>query len=315
MLDDVLGRVSADPRLSQALVPLVRGYLRYFPVKAGKAFVWTRIAEPYLAWQPHPFRARTRFGFSLDGDSRDLIQQWIYYFGVWEPSLTAWIRHRLEPGDTFVDVGANIGYFALLAARTVGPSGRVVAIEASPAIAERLRQNVAKNHADNLRTKAAAALGSRGGVKLYRGNDANCGETTIDAEYGGEFECEVEGYPLQELLTASELENARLIKIDAEGAEYAILSGFDGFDRLRRDTELIVEMHPSYLAHRGESVDGVLTVMANAGFAPYVLSEEYWPPAYLEGGGRRPSPRRYDGSPIEDGTVLIFSRANGAALE
>jgi FkbM family methyltransferase len=315
MLDDVLGRVSADPQLSQALVPLVRGYLRYFPVRAGKAFVWTRIAEPYFAWQPHSFRARTRFGFSLDGDSKDLIQQWIYYFGVWEPSLTMWIRHRLKPGDTFVDVGANIGYFALLAARTVGASGRVVAIEASPAIAERLRQNVAENHADNLRTKAAAALGSRGVVRLYRGNDANCGETTIDAQYGGEFECEVEGYPLQELLTPSELETARLIKIDAEGAEYAILSGFDGFDRLRRDAEFIVEMHPSYLAHRGESADAVLTLMANAGFTPYLLSEEYWPPAYLQGGTGRPTPRRYEGSAIDDGTVLIFSRDHAAVLD
>lgn len=65
MLDDVLARAAADPRLSRALVPLVRAYLRYFPVKGGKAFVWTRMAEPYLAWQPHPFHARTLFGFSV----------------------------------------------------------------------------------------------------------------------------------------------------------------------------------------------------------------------------------------------------------
>ena len=315
MLDLVLARVTAPERLRRVLVPLVRGYIRYFPVNAGKAVLWSRVAEPYLAWQPHAFRARTRFGFSLEGDSNDLIQQWIYYFGVWEPSLTAWIRRRLATGDTFVDVGANIGYFALLAARTVGPSGRVVAIEASPAILERLGRNVGANRAENLRTVGAAALGSRSVVRLYRGNAANCGETTIDAQYGGEFECEVDAFPLHELLTPAELAAARLIKIDTEGAEYAILAGLDSLDRLRPDAELVVEVHPSYLAHRGESVEALLALLDAAGFAPYVLREEYWAPAHLRDRASLPAPARYRGAALEDGTVLIFSRIHGEVLD
>ena len=58
-LDNLFGRWSEDPRARRLLVPLLRAYIRYFPVRAGKPFVWSRIVEPYLAWQPRRFRART----------------------------------------------------------------------------------------------------------------------------------------------------------------------------------------------------------------------------------------------------------------
>jgi FkbM family methyltransferase len=312
--DDLIGRWSENSRARNALVPFLRAYIRYFPLRLGKPFVWTRIVEPYLAWQPHPFRARTSFGFHLEGDSQDLIQQWVYYFGVWEPSLTTFVRRRLRLGDTCVDVGANIGYYALLASKQVGPSGRVVAIEASPAIYRSLERNVGSNPAANVRMVNAAAYGRRAVVRLYRGNAHNCGETTMLVQDAGTFECDVDAFPLQDLLTPTELQSARLIKIDTEGAEHAILSGFESFDRLRSDAEFVVEVHPSYLERRGESLDAVLRVMETAGFAAYVLDEEFWGPGFLRGDRPYRAPSRLDGA-VDDGTVLIFSRVHAAALE
>jgi hypothetical protein len=148
MLDGLFGRLLQDRGTRSALVPLMRAYIRYFPISAGKSFVWSRIVDPYLAWEPRAFRARTAFGFHVEGDSKDLIQQWVYYFGIWEPALTTWIRRRLRRGDLFVDVGANIGYFALLASKAVGRSGRVVAIEASAVIFDSLRRNIVANGRD-----------------------------------------------------------------------------------------------------------------------------------------------------------------------
>jgi FkbM family methyltransferase len=314
-IEDVLSEWSESPGARNLIMPLLRGYIRYFPVHAGKPFVWSRIVEPYFAWHPRPFRARTVFGFSIDGDSSDLIQQWLYYFGVWEPWLSTFVRRRLRPGDTFVDVGANIGYYTLVGATIVGDSGRAVAIEASPSICARLARNVSANRADNVRIVNAAALGHRATMKLYRGNSANCGQTTLIEPGQGELECEVQAAPLHELLTDAELQSARLIKIDTEGAEYSILSGFDGITRLRRDAELVVEMHPAYLARRGESVAGVLQVMEAAGFVPYVLGEELWAAGYLSGTSFQP-PRRLDaGRVIDSVTVLVFSRTRADTLE
>ncbi|SCF63177.1 hypothetical protein GA0115259_100393 [Streptomyces sp. MnatMP-M17] len=71
---------------------------------------------------------RSRFGARFAVDTQDLIQRYIYLFGVWEPHMTRWLRGRLEPGDTFVDVGANIGYYSVLASQLVGDGVKVVAI-------------------------------------------------------------------------------------------------------------------------------------------------------------------------------------------
>jgi FkbM family methyltransferase len=314
-IDDLVGRWSESPRARNVLVPLLRAYIRYVPFGPGKDVLWSQVVEPYFAWHPRPFRARTIDGFSLEGDSRDLIQQWLYYAGVWEPALTSWIRRRLRPGDSIVDVGANIGYYALLGSMLVGRTGRVVAIEASPALCVNLRRNVELNGARNVRVINAAALGSRSTVRVYRGTECNRGETTTVQALGGEFECEVDAYPLQELLTPDEIQSMRVLKIDVEGAEHSILLAFDALDRLRPDVELIVEMHPQYLAHRGESVEAILERLGAAGFHPYVIDDEFWMPGYLRRGRRDiGSPRRLDRE-VEDGTVLIFSHVDARTLE
>ena len=84
----------------------------------------------------------TRFGGVMQGNTQDLIQRYLYWFGVWEPQLTCWIKSRLPPRRVFVDVGANIGYYSLLAASLVGDDGQVVAIEASPSIYRLLCNNL-----------------------------------------------------------------------------------------------------------------------------------------------------------------------------
>ena len=104
------------------LAVLFRSYVRYIPFSAGKRYLWARVIDPYFAWISHPFVASTVSGMKMKGDAKDIIQQYIYYFGVWEPHITGWVSRRLAPGDTFVDVGANIGYYSLLAS-TGFPAG------------------------------------------------------------------------------------------------------------------------------------------------------------------------------------------------
>jgi protein-L-isoaspartate O-methyltransferase len=58
----------------------------------------------------------------------------IFHFGIWEPEISYLTIELLDEGDVYVDVGANIGYDTLLASSLVGSSGKVVSIEAAPAI-------------------------------------------------------------------------------------------------------------------------------------------------------------------------------------
>lgn len=71
-----------------------------------------------------------------------------YFEGEVEPTVQEVLQQYLRPGMTFYDIGANIGFFSLLAARLVGQKGRVIAFEADPETASRLRGNVEKNAFD-----------------------------------------------------------------------------------------------------------------------------------------------------------------------
>ena|SRR2546421_1452700 len=311
VLDAILARLAASERAAHLLIPLMRAYLRYAPFTIGKRSLWTHVIEPHFAWESHEFVGHTIFGDRIAGDTREIIQQYIYYFGVWEPHLTRWINQRLAPGDTFIDIGANIGYYSLLASRLVGASGAVIAIEASPQTFSALEANLARNRARNVRAVNIAVSDSVGTVKLFRGPETNIGVTTIFEEeglkWGCEFECEIESAPLSAILRPDEMKNARLIKIDVEGAEWAVVAGMSLLlSSGRADLEAVVEMNPERLAQQGKQPEDILEIFRVAGFHAYCLENDYSPlnylPPYIE---KRPARIR---APIECEVDVLFSR-------
>ena len=84
-------------------------------------------------------------GWRFACDLRDLTAREAFFTGRYGPQETALLGAALRPGATFVDVGANWGYFTLLAAHRVGPAGRVVALEPDPRLFALLRANLAAN--------------------------------------------------------------------------------------------------------------------------------------------------------------------------
>ncbi|HEY2951649.1 MAG TPA: FkbM family methyltransferase [Verrucomicrobiae bacterium] len=313
MWDDLAYRLSKNTAARQVITPLLRSYLRYFPGAAGKETLWNRVVNPYLAWQSRKFVARTHFGQRLAGDTKDMIQQYIYFFGLWEPVLTAWICSRLSPGDGFIDVGANIGYYSLLASTLVGKSGSVVAIEASPRIFRELQKNLARNCAVNVRGVNVAVSDHKGLVRLFRGPDHNLGETSVFQAAGFTPDGTVEAAPLAEILEGKELASARLIKIDIEGAERIVVPGIGSLLRSgRADLELIVEFHPQYLTEPGRRAEDLVKLVNAAGFHAYRLENDYWPFNRLKNSAsKRPARLR---APIQGETVIVFSRKDTESL-
>lgn len=270
------------PRVKRMLAALLRGYVRYVPVSAGKRALWTKIIDPYFAWHSQPFVASTVFDMKVDGNAKDIIQQYIYYFGVWEPQITAWISRRLAPGDTFVDVGANIGYYSLLASRLVGSSGTVVAIEASPKTFSDLTANLSLNGIANVRAVNVAASEHEGRVKVFRGHEHNTGLTTLLDGQGFELECEVQALPLSAILSPEELKSARLIKIDVEGAEWSVVSGMRSLiSQGRPDLEILMEVNPDLLTRQGKTPEALLRPFLEAGYRAYALENDYSPLSYI----------------------------------
>lgn len=233
-----------------------------------------------------------------------MIQRKIAYFGIWEPNLTAYIRRTLKPEEVFVDVGANIGYYSLLAAPLVGSAGGVVAIEASPEIFKLLRQNIELNRAGNVRIVNCAAAHDAGDMNIYAAPSDNIGMTSTIPRDKNIFVGVVPALPLQDILTESEAIRTRLIKIDVEGAEPPILrSILENLDRYSRDCEIAAEV----------SVDNedVLALMHGYGFNAYMVENDYSDAAYI--GRVVRSPVRFDGT-LTTQADFIFSREDRPSL-
>lgn len=291
------------------VIALFRAYIRHFPVDAGKPLLWKWVAQPWLDGAPYPFLARTRFGMRVAGDTQDIIQAYIYYFGLWQPNLTRWIGRRLRPGDVFVDVGANIGYFSLYASSLVGDGGSVVAVEASPGIFKRLEETLALNGLGNVRAVNIAASDEDSVVKVYRAPAANIGMTTIvrDRLKRGEYECEVKAAGLGQILSEDELRRARIIKVDVEGAEWGVAKGLVPLlNRCRNDVEIVMEVSLGLGSAEERQGQAIIEMFKAAGFHAYSLDNDYSALSYLRRAAVK-HPMRLHG-PIETQTDVVFSR-------
>ncbi|WP_329077553.1 FkbM family methyltransferase [Streptomyces niveus] len=301
---------------AKVLVWLVRGYVRHVPGSLGKALLTELFLNPQLRETPSQVTAKSRFGARFVVDTQDLIQRYLYMFGVWEPHMTRWLQARLLPGDTFIDVGANIGYYTVLASGLVGEGGRVVAVEASPDFHQRLLEQVRLNRRDNVRAVNGAVSDERRTLTFVLASSANMGANSI-VPYDGPVESsfEVEAFPLGELLTPEEISTARVIKIDVEGAEGSVVRGMVPLlDKLRPDCEITVEVTPDRMTQLGDSAEELMQTMQEHGFHAYRLANEYTPESYVTAlRGKRAIPVRWRGPVVEE-SDLIFSRVDAETL-
>lgn len=261
---------------------LSRLYLRYAPTRMGKEFIWRYLCLRYINWREIETIETTKFGFRLRCNSEDLIQARIIYFGEWEPNLTSFLRRRLKNDDVFIDIGANIGYYSILAAQLVGPLGAVLAIEASPSIYRRLLDNVDLNQAANVRAVNVAVADSEGVVMIYGGDSSNIGATTTLAARGYRPEREVRCARLIDIANITELKRARVIKIDVEGAEAPILEDLiRNIGKLHPDVEIVVEISSDGATAIGRTWQSLFDEFAVLGFHAYELPNDYTIQPYI----------------------------------
>ncbi len=162
---------------------------------------------------------------------------------VHEPLLTETLQSVLRPGMTVVDVGANLGYFALLAAKAVGPQGKVIALEPFPASYTLLERNVKANNLTNVVTVRVAA-GERDEYRVFYCYDQANWNSFRTGRLKPTGELLVKVCQLDRLLEAES--RVDLIRMDVEGAELEVLRGSLGILEKHRPM-LAMEVHPQCL--------------------------------------------------------------------
>jgi FkbM family methyltransferase len=197
-------------------------------------------------------RVHLPFGAEAELDLR-FRNEWIVYRTVlehrsYEPELTALILELLKPGDSFIDGGANSGWYTLLAASRVGPTGRVWAIEPSPLPWARLTRNLALNPAlAPIVTPCHAALAETSGIPvLIYPHPRHDTSDSLDRPGQGAG-VEVPTLRLRDLGAPPHT----VVKLDIEGHEYA---AWDGWDHSVPATWLI-EWEPGFRESRKKLAD------------------------------------------------------------
>lgn len=162
-------------------------------------------------------------GYRFRCNLAEHIQRTIF---LWDhdETATAFVRSHLRAGDIFVDVGANVGYFSLMASRIVGPTGRVISVEPNPATLARLSRTVAENSISNI-TLCNVGLGDTSAkAELFtctsEGND-----TASMLPSGNDQSITVDVLPLDQLVEQLGLTRVDYLKIDVDGFEHKVFAG------------------------------------------------------------------------------------------
>jgi FkbM family methyltransferase len=280
--------------------------------RAWKTGVKQRVFDRHLAWRDVTVEATTIFGSKLSIKFPDAIQTTIFLTGVWEPHITALVSAALALGDVFVDVGANVGYYSLLASRLVGDVGKVFAFEASPSIYAMLAGNMDRNRRTNVVTVNRAVSDKVGTCEIFLGQDTNIGHSTIVARVaeteGHRSEAVVECGPLPVLMPIDDLLRARLVKIDIEGAERHAIEGIVGLlPRFSDQTEWLVELSPAFSPSGQADVDWIFKTFVSAGYRAYVVANEY-SDAFIFSDATSTNPSRISAAPESALSDVLFSK-------
>lgn len=186
--------------------------------------------------------------------------------GVYEEHETELFRELIKPGMVVLDIGANIGYYTLIASKLVGDDGRVYAFEPDPKNYELLVKNIEINGYNNITPIHKAVSNKSGRIKLFIDKlSPSLSSFSKDNVLEKAGFLEVETTALDDFFGLTGGDTVNLIKMDTQGAEGLII---EGSERLLRNNNLkiIMEFWPYGLRNVGTDPLGLLYKLQSYGF-------------------------------------------------
>jgi FkbM family methyltransferase len=194
-------------------------------------------------------------------------QQRQMFMGCFAREVQAAVISLLRPGDTFLDVGANVGFLTLLGAGRVGSSGRVIGVEPYPPTFQLLQKNVLSNKLGFVEIHQIALSSEAGTLRLWVPAQTEHREFNISVVQGeNTTPVDVPAGTLDERLADWKAGPIQLMKIDVEGAEPRVFKGGAGALRAGVVRHLLCEINGKYLVRQGTSPMGLIDQLQELGF-------------------------------------------------
>ncbi len=280
-------RRSTAPQAARSIRALLRSPA--VPL-ATKRRIWVA-AERYVSFFDVTELVRTRAGHVMSVSTAKMVERQVYYFGEWEPLFSRYLTDAGPTRGTFLDLGANIGYYSVLAA---GLFDRVVAVEASPRIHARLADNVSANRLANV-TALNVAIGAEAGTLAFYYNAMHTGSSSLLPGDSRVLDGEVRVAPLADILAEADQDPVGIafIKLDVEGFEHTVLEQILAMlDRMHPALRIMLEYDPADALR----VNDCLSRMRAAGFGLRMIQGPYDLGDYVDM-NRRSSLTRLDAMP------------------
>jgi len=227
--------VAAFPSLEALLIAAGRAGARRSHIAGGLYWIVQERLIARLRTSGERYRSVSVHGHRLILDATDPTGRQPYFYGApYEPPVTDAIVKTLRAGDVFVDVGANIGYFAVLAAAVVGDAGRVIAFEPHEAARDALGETVRRNRAAATVEIAPFALAEADGHASLFVEDAVSAHSTLEpalspmrhvATFRAAGAVRVTTFDGWMAARPDLAGRVRCVKIDVEGAEARVVAG------------------------------------------------------------------------------------------
>lgn len=246
--------------------------LQMFPLNEGSALVWAERMKRWPAIFALPVFERvkiTRYGARMNVGLIDVIERAVYVSGSWDEHVALLMMDSLTEGQTVVDIGANIGYFTLLASKLVGTSGKVLAIEPSHRNLKKLCEHLWLNVATNVAVLSVAAGRGKTRVSISFPTYNNCGAATLRPIKSLQSHQALQ-VALDDVFEAHSI-RPDFIKMDIEGFELEALRGMER--TLRCCSPMVVcEISEKFLSELGQSTRELLAFMKDCGYSCEVIS-------------------------------------------
>ena len=198
------------------------------------------------------------------------IQQQLFWYGYYEKELGDLVKKILKPGDVFLDIGANIGYFSLLAAKHE-PTAKIISFEPVSSVFKILEENISRNAAKNVKAVNAGVGETNGEREIYLSGEDNIGMSSFQKpeNYSGKTE-KVKVFTIDEWFRSPGLPKVDLIKLDVEGSELAAVKGMH--ETLQNfKPAIIVEINPETLLQFGLKPAAIFSYFDQLNFSAFLI--------------------------------------------
>ena len=245
-------------------------YLNKFPIARGKNFIARLITNLFGT-----FKVKSKSGIYLELFLDSQMDISYIDIDLQSPNLILSEILKLQAGSTFIDIGANIGFYSLLAGKVIGEHGRVYSFEPSNREFKRLLQNIEINKIHNIIAYNLALIDETKEInlKIIKGHTGmNSFFPPSDTQsLGNQL---TQGMGLDSIFIEEDIVYD-LVKIDVEGAEYLVLKGMKNLLQFKRINKLIVEITPEYFINFGYDKNTLFNFMEELGYTPTLNANEW----------------------------------------